>query len=148
MNSLKAYAAGIRPSGNLGEAGLTNPSHGSATPPPESGVYTDTKLLKLTRFQVISPPPHSRSRQEKTGSGLKPPSGVRTNCKTVTKKKNKKKKGFLHLLVLVLSCNKKNSRSPFFFTTINLNFQVDLNGDLYPDFSVSKHGFQVHLGLL
>lgn len=80
VNSLKAYAAGIRPSGNLGEAGLTNPSHGSS-PPTGPGVHTvlDTKLLRLTRFQVISPPPHSRSRQDETGSGLKPPSGVRKN---------------------------------------------------------------------
>lgn len=30
VDSLRAYAAGIRPNGTLGEAGLTNPSHSSS----------------------------------------------------------------------------------------------------------------------
>ena len=30
VNSLRAYAAGIRPSSTLGETGLTNPSHSSS----------------------------------------------------------------------------------------------------------------------
>lgn len=58
MNSLWAYAAGIRPSSTPGEAGLTNPSHSSS---PEIWAthrdYTHTllhtlNLLNLTRFQV------------------------------------------------------------------------------------------------
>lgn len=60
VDSLRAYAAGIRPNGTLGEAGLTNPSHGSSP-----GIWTAhstlhsthtlaLNLLNLTRFQVIS----------------------------------------------------------------------------------------------
>lgn len=60
VESLRAYAAGIRPNGTLGEAGLTNPSHSSSP-----GIWTahstlhsthtlTLNLLDLTRFQVIS----------------------------------------------------------------------------------------------
>lgn len=60
VGSLRAYAAGIRPNGTLGEAGLTNPSRSSSP-----GIWTahstllsthtlTLNLLNLTRFQVIS----------------------------------------------------------------------------------------------
>lgn len=54
VNSLRAFAAGIRQSRTLGETGLTNPSHSSSP-----GIWTahsaphTLKLLNLTRFQVI-----------------------------------------------------------------------------------------------
>ena len=61
VNSLRAYAAGIRPSSILGETGLTNPSHSSSCGIWTTHTHTHThtlthtlKLLNLTRFQVIS----------------------------------------------------------------------------------------------
>ena len=58
MNSLKAYAAGIRSNGNLGEAGLTNPSHSSS---PEiwsahSAPHETTEANKIPGdFSSVSP---------------------------------------------------------------------------------------------
>lgn len=55
VNSLKAYAAGIRLNSTLGETELTNLSRSSSP-----GIWTahsaphTLKLLNLTRFQVIS----------------------------------------------------------------------------------------------
>lgn len=56
LNSLRAYAARIRPSSSLGVTGLTNPSHTSS--PRDPGLpalpLRTLNLLNLTRFPLIS----------------------------------------------------------------------------------------------